>query len=74
MPYNEFGQALGQALPSFTAGPLPEIRVLLGQTVRIEKLALSHEADLYPIYGPDAPRQNWTYMAIEPFQSDLYQF
>lgn len=47
MPYNEFGQALGQALPSFTAGPLPEIRVLSGQTVRIEKLALSHEADLY---------------------------
>ena len=26
MPYNEFGQALGQALPSFTAGPLPEMR------------------------------------------------
>ena len=69
MPYNEFGQALGQALPSFTAGPLPEIRVLLGQTVRIEKLDQAHEADLYPIYGPDAPRQNWTYMAIEPFQN-----
>ena len=69
MPYNEFGQALGQALPSFTAGSLPEIRVLSGQTVRIEKLDLAHEADLYPIYGPGAPRQNWTYMPIEPFQN-----
>ena len=52
MPYNEFGQALGQDLPSFSAGSLPEIEVLSGQTVRIEKLALRHEADLYPIYGP----------------------
>ena len=69
MPYNEFGQALGQDLPSFSAGSLPEIEVLSGQTVRIEKLALRHEADLYPIYGPDAPRQNWTYMPIEPFQN-----
>ena len=76
MPYNEFGQALGQALPSFTAGPLPEIKVLSGQKVRIEKLDQAHEADLYPIYGPDAPRQNWTYMPIEPFQNqeDFHRF
>ena len=76
MPYNEFGQALGQDLPSFSAGSLPEIEVLSGQTVRIEKLALRHEADLYPIYGPDAPRQNWTYMPIEPFQNqeDFHRF
>ena len=69
MPYNEFGQPLGQALPSFTAGSLPEIEVLSGQTVRIEKLAQTHEADLYPLYGPDAPRHNWTYMPIDPFQN-----
>ena len=76
MSYNEFGQPLGQALPSFLAGSLPEIEVLSGQTVRIEKLALRHEADLYPIYGPDAPRQNWTYMPIEPFQNqeDFHRF
>lgn len=76
MRYNHFGQAIGEALEGFYEGEFPNISTLEGQTVRIEKLNLRHEEDLYKVYGPASPTQHWTYLSIEPFHNrdDFHQY
>lgn len=76
MRFNEFQQPIGDALPDFQEGALPSITVLEGQTVRIEKISLAHEEDLYQHYGPTSAPQHWTYLPIDSFtnREDFHTF
>ena len=48
MRTNEFGQAIGDALPDFTPGRLPAIERIEGRYTVIERLSKEkHGADLY---------------------------
>lgn len=48
MRTNEFGQAIGDALPDFTPGRLPAIERIEGRYTVIEHLSKEkHGADLY---------------------------
>lgn len=67
MPINSFDQEIGSPLPNHTAGAFPNISILEGKTVRLEKLNLHHADDLYQFYGPNAKKADWTYLPIEPF-------
>lgn len=69
MPYNEFQQPIGEALPNFQEGTLPSITVLDGKTVRIEKTNLTHEEDLFEFYGPSNSPDFWTYLSIDSFKN-----
>ena len=69
MRLNEFGQAIGNALPDFTAGDLPNIERIEGQYVRIERLSHRHSEDLYRVYGPESPADMWTYLFKGPVAS-----
>lgn len=68
MTFNEYGQLIGDNLPDYQPGSLPDLKELDGQTVRIEKLTSRHTEDLYQVYGPDSPEKNWTYLSLEPFE------
>ena len=51
MRTNEFGQAIGDALPDFTPGRLPAIERIEGRYTVIERLSKEkHGADLYQVY------------------------
>ncbi|CRH84314.1 Uncharacterised protein [Chlamydia trachomatis] len=63
----QFNQTIGDALADFTPGAIPQVEVLEGQTALVEKLTEKHFDDLYEVYGPTSPLQNWTYLPIEPF-------
>lgn len=67
MPINSFGQEIGSPLPNHTTGAFPNINILEGKTVRLEKLSLRHADDLYQFYGPNAKKSDWTYLPIDPF-------
>ncbi|HEM2547703.1 TPA: GNAT family N-acetyltransferase [Streptococcus suis] len=67
MPINSFDQEIGSPLPNHTTGAFPNINILEGKTVRLEKLSLHHADDLYQFYGPNAKKADWTYLPIEPF-------
>lgn len=69
MRVNEFGQAIGDAMPDFTAGKLPNIERIEGQYVRIERLSHQHSQDLYQVYGPESPADMWTYLFKGPVAS-----
>ncbi|HEM5083182.1 TPA: GNAT family N-acetyltransferase [Streptococcus suis] len=58
---------MGFPLPNHTTGAFPNISILEGKTVRLEKLNLHHADDLYQFYGPNAKKSDWTYLPIEPF-------
>lgn len=64
---NAFNQPIGLPLPQFSAGELPHIQQLIGQTVLVEKLDC-HQHDLFPLYS-QTPLQNWTYLPISPFEN-----
>lgn len=67
MPVNEFNQPIGESLPGHTPGERPSAALLSGRYCRLEKLsAARHGADLYAVYGPDSPLQNWTYLSLNP--------
>ena len=66
MRINEFGQAIGDAMPDFTAGKLPNIERIEGQYVAIERLSHQHSQDLYQVYGPESPADMWTYLFKGP--------
>ncbi|HEM2541278.1 TPA: GNAT family N-acetyltransferase [Streptococcus suis] len=68
MPINSFDQEIGSPLPNHTTGAFPNINILEGKTVRLEKLSLHHADDLYQFYGPNAKKADWTYLPIEPFE------
>ncbi|MEG3298735.1 GNAT family protein [Streptococcus suis] len=67
MPINSFDQEIGSPLPNHTTGAFPNINILEGKTVRLEKLSLHHADDLYQFYGPNAKKSDWTYLPIDPF-------
>ena len=67
MPVNEYGQMIGELMEGYTPGELPSIDFLEGSYARIEALsAKKHAEDLLAVYGPDTPREMWTYLFQEP--------
>ena len=67
MPVNEYGQMIGESMEGYTPGALPSIDVLEGRYARIEALSVEkHAEDLLAVYGPDTPREMWTYLFQEP--------
>ncbi|WP_066914417.1 GNAT family N-acetyltransferase, partial [Streptococcus sp. DD12] len=67
MRRNAYEQPIGDALPDFTPGRLPAIEVIEGQYTKIERLSKAkHFEDLYQVYGPDSPREMWTYLFKGP--------
>ena len=70
MKINELGQLIGDTLPNFKPGDLPNLERLEGQYVIVECLSKDkHGADLYEVYGPDSPADMWTYLFQNPVQS-----
>ena len=64
MRTNEFGQAIGDALPEFTPGRLPAIERIEGRyTVTSASQKKNMEPDLYQVYGPDSPVAMWTFLS-----------
>lgn len=67
MPVNEYGQMIGEPMEGYTPGELPSIDFLEGRYARIEALSVEkHAEDLLVVYGPDTPREMWTYLFQEP--------
>ena len=67
MPVNEYGQMVGESVVGHTSGKLPAIDFLEGRYARIEALSVEkHAKDLLSVYGPDTPREMWTYLFQEP--------
>ncbi|MBZ2041071.1 acetyltransferase domain protein [Streptococcus sanguinis] len=67
MRINQLGQPIGDALPDFQPGGLPNLERIEGQYVIIERLSKDkHETDLYEVYGPDSPADMWTYLFQNP--------
>ena len=70
MRINQLGQPIGDALPDFQPGDLPNLERIEGQYVIIERLSKDkHGADLYEVYGPDSPADMWTYQFQNPAQN-----
>lgn len=69
MPVNDYGQTIGDLVEDFSGGSIPKITELLGKTVKVEKLSDKHIVSLYEVYGPNSPKENWTYLPIERFES-----
>ncbi|MGX7072964.1 GNAT family N-acetyltransferase [Falseniella ignava] len=67
MPVNEYGQMIGESIEAYKSGDLPAIDFLEGRYARIEALSVEkHAEDLLAVYGPDTPREMWTYLFQEP--------
>ena len=67
MPVNEYGQKIGESVVGHTSGKLLAIDFLEGRYARIEVLSVEeHVEDLLAVYGPDTPREMWTYLFQEP--------
>ena len=70
MPVNEYGQMIGESMEGYTSGALPSIDFLEGRYARIEALSVEkHAEDLLAVYGPDSPRDMWTYLFQEPVEN-----
>ena len=70
MRINQLGQPIGDALPDYQPGDLPNLERIEGQYVIIERLSKDkHGADLYEVYGPDSPADMWTYLFQNPAQN-----
>ena len=66
MPVNEYGQMIGEPVDD-TPGVLPSLVRIEGQYTIIEALSVEkHAEDLLAVYGPDTPRDMWTYLFQEP--------
>ena len=66
MQINTFGQKIGDSLPHYSSGRLPNIERLEGRYVVIERLSKNHAKDLYTVYGPESPDEMWTYLFKGP--------
>ena len=67
MPVNEYGQMIGESMEGYTPGELPSIDFLEGRYTIIEALSVEkHAEDLLAVYGPDSPREMWTYLFQPP--------
>ena len=70
MRINQLSQPIGDALPDFQPGDLPNLERIEGQYAVIERLSKDkHGEDLYEVYGPDSPADMWTYLFQTPAQS-----
>ncbi|MDO4879358.1 MAG: GNAT family protein [Neisseria sp.] len=69
MQYNQFNQPIGDALPDFCAGEMPNATLLQGRFCRLERLGEQHADDLWAVYGNQSAAKNWTYLppAYGPF-------
>ena len=66
MPVNEYGQMIGEPVDD-TPGVLPSLVRIEGQYTILEALSVEkHAEDLLAVYGPDSPRDMWTYLFQEP--------
>ena len=66
MPVNEYGQMIGEPVDD-TPGVLPSLVRIEGQYTILEALSVEkHAEDLLAVYGPDTPREMWTYLFQEP--------
>ena len=65
MPVNEYGQMIGEPVDD-TPGVLPSLIRIEGRYTIIEALSVEkHAKDLLAVYGPDSPREMWTYLFQE---------
>ncbi len=66
---NEYGQALGPALPDFTPGEMPSVQRIEGQYCTIEHIdVVEHCDDVWDFYSAAvADPSDWTYLYQEPF-------
>jgi len=65
---NAYRQPVGEALPDWTARPLPPRVPLEGRCCRLEPLdAQRHAAQLFEAYGSAPDGRDWTYLAVGPF-------
>ena len=65
MPVNEYGQMIGEPVDD-TPGVLPSLVRIEGRYTIIEALSVEkHAEDLLSGYGPDTPREMWTYLFQE---------
>ncbi|SDR24347.1 GNAT family protein [Pseudovibrio sp. Tun.PSC04-5.I4] len=65
---NDFGQAVGDDLPNWTAAQFPPDTTLEGRYCRIERLNPSkHAVELFEAFSVDREGRNWTYLAYGPF-------
>lgn len=62
MKTNHFGQLVGDSLAIVSPGRFPDIEVQSGQTVRIEKVNVSHFDDLFAVYSSLTSPEKFTYM------------
>ena len=66
MPVNEYGQMVGEAVDD-APGVLPSLVRIEGRYTIIGALSVEkHAEDLLAVYGPDTPREMWTYLFQEP--------
>ena len=66
MPVNEYGQMIGEPVDD-TPGVLPSLVRIEGRYTIIEALLVEkHAEDLLAVYGPDSPREMWTYLFQPP--------
>ena len=69
MPVNEYGQMIGEPVDD-TPGVLPSLVRIEGQYTIIEALSVEkHAEDLLAVYGPDSPRDMWTYLFQPPVEN-----
>ena len=66
MPVNEYGQMIGEPVDN-TPGVLPSLVRIEGRYTILEALSVEkHAENLLAVYGPDTPREMWTYLFQEP--------
>jgi hypothetical protein len=69
MPTNDFGQAIGSALPDWTVRPHPPRTSITGRFCRVEPLdAARHADDLFASLG-SLRDGRWTYLPYGPFDT-----
>lgn len=53
---------------NYTEGKMPSLERVEGAYSIVEKLSVEkHARDLYDVFGPHSQAQDWTYLALEPF-------
>lgn len=68
MKTNHFGQLVGDSLAIDFPERFPDIEVLSGQTVRVEKVNVSHFDDLFAVYSSLTSPEKFTYMPFSQFE------
>ena len=69
MPVNEYGQMIGEPVDDIP-GVLPSLVRIEGRYTIIEALSVEkHAEDLLAVYGPDSPREMWTYLFQPPVEN-----